>query len=108
MAATIDDDDPNTNAIWSVHFEVYGKVQGVFYRKHTQTKAKELQLCGWVRNMPNGSVEGIVQGPRTPLEEFKMWVSTIGSPRSSIEGCNFTDEKRIRWREFGTFSIHRD
>lgn len=33
----------------SISFEVHGRVQGVFFRKHTQKKAKELGLVGWVR-----------------------------------------------------------
>ena len=33
-----------------LHFEVFGKVQGVFFRKHTQAEAQKLHLVGWVKN----------------------------------------------------------
>ncbi|MCB0783112.1 MAG: acylphosphatase, partial [Flavobacteriales bacterium] len=35
---------------------VRGRVQGVWYRKHTREKALELGLRGWVMNQPDGSV----------------------------------------------------
>ena len=41
------------NAI--VSFEVFGKVQGVYFRKHTQAKARELGLTGWVQNTRTGA-----------------------------------------------------
>ncbi|XP_060575297.1 acylphosphatase-1-like [Ruditapes philippinarum] len=40
----------------SVDFEVFGKVQGVFFRRYTQKKAKELHIVGWVMNTHRGTV----------------------------------------------------
>ncbi|HRT70789.1 MAG TPA: acylphosphatase, partial [Syntrophales bacterium] len=40
-----------------VHVIIYGKVQGVCFRAYTQETAEALKLTGWVRNLPNGSVE---------------------------------------------------
>ena len=34
----------------AVDFEVFGKVQGVFFRKFTNEKANSLGLRGWVKN----------------------------------------------------------
>uniref|UniRef100_A0A8C5B702 Acylphosphatase n=1 Tax=Gadus morhua TaxID=8049 RepID=A0A8C5B702_GADMO len=47
----------------SVDYEVFGRVQGVFFRKFTQAEAKKLGLVGWVRNTEAGTVEGQLQGP---------------------------------------------
>ena len=58
--------------ISSVSFEVFGKVQGVFFRKCTLAKALELDLKGWVQNEKNKekSVTGIVQGQRDAVERL--------------------------------------
>ncbi len=37
------------------HVIVTGKVQGVFYRAETASKAKQLSLTGWVRNLPEAA-----------------------------------------------------
>lgn len=67
----------------SIKFKVSGLVQGVFFRKYTREKALELGLSGWVRNMPNGSVEGLAQGEAEALDTFVDWLWT-GSPQSSV------------------------
>ena len=75
---------------WS--FEVTGRVQGVFFRKHTILKAQELGLSGWVRNTSHGTVEGQVAGlpdQRSALHEMKAWLQSTGSPMSHIEGATF-------------------
>ena len=52
---------------------VRGKVQGVGYRAACCQKAKELDLCGWVRNAANGSVEVQAEGPVHKLTELRLW-----------------------------------
>jgi acylphosphatase len=42
--------------------EVFGRVQGVWFRKYTKQKADELGLKGWVRNGEDGSVLMHVEG----------------------------------------------
>lgn len=42
-------------------FRVTGQVQHVWFRGWTQLTARNLGLAGWVRNMPDGSVEGVAQ-----------------------------------------------
>jgi acylphosphatase len=54
-----------------VHVE--GVVQGVFYRHGTRQKAKELGVNGWVRNMPDGSVECLVEGDQESVEALISW-----------------------------------
>ena len=45
-------------------FRVTGMVQHVWFRGWTQMTARSLGLCGWVRNLPDGSVAGQAQaGP---------------------------------------------
>ena len=41
----------------TTHVIVEGLVQGVCFREYTRRQAYTLQLTGWVRNLPDGSVE---------------------------------------------------
>lgn len=56
-----------------VRIRVFGKVQGVFYRASTKAKAKELGLSGWVKNLPDGSVELEAQGTAPNLSKLESW-----------------------------------
>lgn len=47
-----------------------GKVQGVFYRDFVAKHARHLALTGYVRNIPNFTVEIVAQGYRDKLEKF--------------------------------------
>jgi len=49
---------------------VSGTVQGVFYRRWTETNARSLGLTGWVRNLRGGDVEIHVSGPEDRVEEM--------------------------------------
>ncbi len=44
----------------SYKFIVFGKVQGVWYRKYVVQIAKTLGFVGYVKNLPNGNVEVVV------------------------------------------------
>jgi acylphosphatase len=59
-----------------VRIRVYGRVQGVFYRATAQRKAAELGLKGWVRNLPDGGVELLCEGPGEDLEAMAAWCRT--------------------------------
>ena len=56
----------------AVRWIVTGRVQGVSYRYFTQQAARELELTGWVRNLPDGSVEVQVAGDDAVLERFRQ------------------------------------
>jgi len=55
------------------NIKVFGLVQGVFYRKNTQTKAMELGLMGCVNNVVDGSVYIEVEGEEETLKKFVEW-----------------------------------
>ena len=58
----------------TAHFFVYGRVQGVFFRAATRQQARLFSLGGWVRNTPDGRVEGMVSGEAAQLAEFHTWL----------------------------------
>ena len=53
-----------------VKIKVYGIVQGVFFRATTRDVARKLGLKGTVRNVADGSVEIIAEGPEENLNEL--------------------------------------
>lgn len=48
-----------------------GRVQGVGFRYFVQDRALELGLRGWVRNLPDGSVEAAAAGPPEALDRLE-------------------------------------
>jgi len=53
-----------------VYIIVYGYVQGVFFRHNTKKMALSLGLKGYVRNMADGSVEVVAEGPEDKIKEL--------------------------------------
>ena len=51
-----------SRSVIACDFEVFGTVQGVFFRKHTQQQATKLNLVGWVKNASSGTVQGHMEG----------------------------------------------
>ena len=50
-----------------------GRVQGVFFRAATRDRARSLGVAGWVRNLADGSVEAVFEGPRERVETLVDW-----------------------------------
>ncbi|MBZ0278477.1 MAG: acylphosphatase [Anaerolineae bacterium] len=53
-----------------LHVIVHGHVQGVSFRYFTQMRAAEIGLTGWVRNLPDRTVEVTAEGGRADLERL--------------------------------------
>jgi acylphosphatase len=62
---------------------VFGKVQGVWFRESTRIRALELGLNGWVRNRPDSSVEALISGDPTVVDEMIAWLH-IGPPHAEV------------------------
>lgn len=62
------------------HVLISGRVQGVFFRAHTQEKAKELGLSGWVKNRTDGAVEAVFEGPVEQVAAMIKWCHRGPSP----------------------------
>lgn len=83
---------------------VSGRVQGVFYRHSTLAEAQRLGLVGAVRNLPDGGVEVIAEGPRGKLDELLAWCRH-GPSRARVDDVIV---KRSPARgEFRTFQVER-
>lgn len=85
-----------------VHLLVKGRVQGVAFRAYTQMEARKLHLCGYVRNLPDGSVEILAEGGKKTLEKLVEWAHQ-GSPVSQVEEVIVTYSSTAE--EFNSFRI---
>ena len=85
-----------------VHFVASGVVQGVFFRASTQSKATELGLSGYIRNLEDGRVECIAEGKREKLEKLVLWARK-GPDGAIVEKLDVTWEKASG--EFAGFGI---
>lgn len=69
---------------------VRGRVQGVGFRWWTRSRALELGLVGFARNMADGRVEICAQGSLEAIERLCGWIqeapSTTGRP-GRVETC---------------------
>ncbi len=71
---------------------VSGRVQGVFFRATTRSKADELGVTGWVRNRPDGKVEAVCEGSQDAVRKLVSWFHT-GPRGARVESVdiNWTD-----------------
>jgi acylphosphatase len=65
-----------------VHVHITGKVQGVGFRYYCTQQAQNLGLKGWVRNLPDGRVEGVFEGDRSQIQSILDWCHQ--GPSSSV------------------------
>ncbi|WP_254863681.1 acylphosphatase [Halovivax gelatinilyticus] len=65
------------------HVFVSGTVQGVYYRANTRDAAREAGLDGWVKNLPDGRVEVVFEGPEDAVEAVVEWCHE-GSPAADV------------------------
>lgn len=72
--------------------KVTGRVQGVFFRSNAKDAALSLGLRGYAKNMPDGSVEILLQGAEEAILSFIEWAKE-GPPASTVSNVE-TD-----WRE---------
>lgn len=58
------------------HIVFYGRVQGVGFRYYAVNKANQLGLTGWVKNLPDGTVEMEVQGEEPLIDQLIIFLQS--------------------------------
>ncbi|SEV81548.1 acylphosphatase [Natrinema salifodinae] len=66
------------------HVFVSGTVQGVYYRANTRDTAREKGVDGWVKNLDDGRVEAVFEGPDDAVESMIEWCHK-GSPAADVD-----------------------
>ncbi len=74
----------------AVEVEVSGEVQGVSFRAYAAQEAVRLELVGWVRNEPHGSVLAHYEGDDEAVEEMLKWCRE-GSPSADVRRVEVRD-----------------
>jgi len=67
------------------HVYISGHVQGVFFRATTREQADRLGVAGWVRNLPDGRVEAVLEGTRPAVQACLQWCHH-GPPGARVTG----------------------
>lgn len=84
------------------HIIVHGIVQGVFFRYRTEKEARSFGLTGWVKNLPDGTVEIVCEGEREAVEKLVRW-SRTGPSGAFVERADVSFEEYTG--RFPTFDI---
>jgi len=77
-----------------VRVNVFGRVQGVFYRGTCARLAREKGLAGTVRNRPDGGVEAVFEGPPDAVGEMVAWCRE-GPELARVDEIEVRDEEPI-------------
>ncbi|MEE9273706.1 MAG: acylphosphatase [bacterium] len=85
-----------------LRLRVLGRVQGVWFRASAREAARRLGLTGWVRNLPDGSVELVAEGGAEALEALRAWCRR-GPPHA--QGEEVRAEAGAATGEFSGFEV---
>ncbi len=70
-------------------FIIFGRVQGVYYRKFVSQAAMKKQIRGYVKNLPDGTVEAVAELIEEDLDDF-LDLLRKGSPLSHTDEISHT------------------
>lgn len=72
---------------------ISGRVQGVAFRWETLQAAQRCGVDGWVRNLSDGRVEAVLEGPRQQVNDLIDWCRQ-GPPIARVDSLD------IQWEDF--------
>ncbi|EDO07517.1 putative acylphosphatase 2 [Babesia bovis T2Bo] len=94
--------------IYVASYRVYGRVQGVFFRKYTKQEADKLGIRGFVKNDNDGTVFGQCQSHNVEsMNAFRQFLEKVGSPNSEIKSCDFAMSEKTGDFDYDSFDIIR-
>jgi acylphosphatase len=73
---------------------VAGRVQGVWFRESCRDQAQAAGVAGWVRNLADGRVEVVLEGPPAAVDEVVGWCRR-GPRRARVDGIEVVDEAAV-------------
>ncbi len=87
-----------------VRLLVSGRVQGVWFRESTRAEAERHEVAGWVRNLPDGRVEALLEGDDDAVDCLVAWCRR-GPERAHVENLELAEEPYRG--EHRTFEVRR-
>lgn len=85
----------------TIEINVFGKVQGVWFRKNTQRAAQRLGVSGTVKNMDDGSVQIVATADKKTLDKMVEWCKK-GDPPAEVANI---DVVALSLKRFDGFQI---
>src|ERR1700749_4221342 len=85
---------PDQPAIFARRFLVRGRVQGVGFRWFVEREAHILQIAGWVRNNPDGSVEALAMGTSEQLANLRLRLQE-GPPPARVDDVEESEAEPV-------------
>lgn len=70
---------------------VSGLVQGVWFRDSCRAEARRIRVDGWVRNLDDGRVEAVFEGPADDVLTMVNWCQS-GPPRAQVSTIEVVEE----------------
>jgi acylphosphatase len=86
----VDSDPPRVRA----RVFVSGRVQGVWFRESCREHALAAGVSGWVRNLRDGRVEALLEGPPAAVERVVAWCRE-GPARARVDGVEVRSEAPV-------------
>ncbi|MEU8912048.1 acylphosphatase [Streptomyces nigrescens] len=71
---------------------VSGEVHGVFFRDTCRRTADRLGVAGWVRNLPDGTVEAVCEGEPGLVQKLVDWARQ-GPPLATVDAVSVREEE---------------
>ena len=85
-----------------VRLKISGRVQGVCFRMETQKAAASRGVSGWVKNLPDGRVEAVLEGDEPSVNSLVQWCGN-GPALSRVEDVVLKEEPYSG--EYSSFDI---
>lgn len=79
--------------------KIRGSVQGVSFRASMARLASEAGVKGWVRNLPDGSVEAFLEGDESDVRKVLAW-ARVGPPRARVDRVDVGAADPKNYRDF--------
>lgn len=89
-----------------VRLRIEGRVQGVSFRASLAARASSLDVGGWVRNAPDGSVEAELEGAPDRVEALVAWCR-IGPRGARVDAVEANDAAPAGERDFAVLPDRR-
>ncbi|HEX2065520.1 MAG TPA: acylphosphatase [Candidatus Thermoplasmatota archaeon] len=87
-----------------LHLFIEGVVQGVTFRESTRRQAERHAVRGWVRNLPDGRVEAVLEGDPAAVDAVAAWCQR-GPERAKVHRVEASEEPPTR--KFAEFKVLR-
>ena len=93
-------------AMLRIHFIASGRVQGVGFRDFVCRIGQSIEITGYAKNLPDGTVEIVAEGEEEKLSEFARRLEGIKTPNGiRVDRLDEIEKRKISARSFASFGV---